>query len=93
VVATATKKVDVAASLDRASRAVPEAASLEFRIYLDEGGGYSWEIVDGGGESLARSASFASQDDSARAARCVYEGVGSARFELDAPKQRETVAA
>jgi uncharacterized protein YegP (UPF0339 family) len=89
--ATATKSVHAAASLDRAS-AVAEAASLEFRIYLDNGGGYSWEIVDVGGESLAHSASFASRDDAERAARRVYDRARSAGFELDVPKERQTVA-
>src|SRR5437764_4584407 len=36
--ATATKKVRAAAPPDRTRPAVPEAASLEFRIYLDNGG-------------------------------------------------------
>ena len=87
--ATATKKVNAAASLDCASPAVPEAASLEFRIYLNNGGRYSREIVDGGGASLARSASFASREDAERSARCVYESVRSARFEPDAPNERQ----
>jgi uncharacterized protein YegP (UPF0339 family) len=84
--ATATRKV-------HAARGVPEAASLEFRTYLDNGGRYNWEIVDDGGESLVHSACFASRDDAVRAARRVYEGACSARFELDVPKQRQTVSA
>jgi uncharacterized protein YegP (UPF0339 family) len=83
--ATATRKV-------HAAHGVPEAASLEFRIYLDNGGRYNWEIVDDGGESLVHSASFTSRDDAERAARRVYEGAPSARFELDVPKERQTVA-
>jgi uncharacterized protein YegP (UPF0339 family) len=90
--ATATKKAPAAASSAHASPAVPESASLEFRVYPDNGGRYSWEIVDVGGESLAHSASFASRDDAERAARLVYEGARSARFELDVPKERQTVA-
>jgi uncharacterized protein YegP (UPF0339 family) len=84
--ATATRKV-------HAAHAVPEAASLEFRIYRDNGGRYNWEIVDVGGESLAHSASFASRDDAEHAARRVYDGARSARFELDVPKERQTAAA
>ena len=42
--ATATKKVRAAAPPDRTRPAVPEAASLEFRIYLDNGGRYSWVL-------------------------------------------------
>jgi uncharacterized protein YegP (UPF0339 family) len=90
--ATASQKPHPAASPDRASPAVPEATSLEFRTYLDNGGRYSWEIVDVGGESLAQSASFVSQDDAERAARIVYEGARSARFEPDVPKGRQTAA-
>jgi len=90
--ATATKKVRAAGSLDRTSPAVHEAASLEFRIYLDNGGRYSWEIVDVGGKSLAHSASFASRDGAERAARLVYEGARSARFEPDVPQGRQTAA-
>jgi hypothetical protein len=91
--ATATEKVRATASLDRNAPAVSEAASLEFRIYLDNGGRYSWEIVDVGGESLGHSASFASRDDAERAARLVYEGARSARFEPDVPKGRQSAAA
>jgi uncharacterized protein YegP (UPF0339 family) len=76
-----------------ATRNVREAASLEFRIYLDNGGRYNWEIVDDGDESLVHSTSFGSRDDAVRAARRVYEGARSARFELDVPKERQTAAA
>jgi hypothetical protein len=86
--ATATKKDHAAGSLDRTPSAAPEAAPLEFRLYLDNGGRHSWEIVDVGGKSLGHSASFASRDDAERAARLVHEGARSARFEPDAPKGR-----
>jgi len=79
--ATATRKV-------HAAHAVPEAASLEFRIYRDNGGRYNWEIVDDGGDSLVHSASFGSRDDAERAARRVNEGARSARFELGVPSER-----
>jgi len=90
--ATAIKKTR-ATLPDRAARVVPGAAALEFRVYRDNGGRYNWEIVDDGGESLVHSSSFASRDDAVRAARHVYEGACSARFELDVPKERQTVAA
>src|SRR5205085_3940119 len=80
VMATATKRVHAAGSLDRTSPAVPEPASLEFRIYLENGGRYSWEIVDVGGNRLGHCASFASQNEAERAALFVYEGARSARF-------------
>ena len=83
--ATATRKV-------HAAHAVPEAASLEFRIYRDNGGRYNWEIVDDGGESLVHSSSFASYDDAQRAARRVHDGAGSARFEPHVPEERQLLA-
>lgn len=73
-------------------RDVSESASLEFVIYQDNGGGYHWKIVGGAGESLAQSGSFASHDDAERAARRVYYGASSARFELHAAQERELVA-
>jgi hypothetical protein len=90
--ATATKNVHAAGSLDRVSPAEPDVASLAFRIYLDNGGRYIWEIVDVGGKSLGHSASFASQDEAERGARLVYEGASSARFETDVPTGRQTAA-
>jgi hypothetical protein len=90
--ATATKKVRVGASLNRTSPAVSEAASLEFRIYLDNGGRYSREVVDVSGKSHGHSASFASRDDAERAARLVYEGARPVRFEPDASKERQAAA-
>ena len=88
----ATKKVRAAAPPDRTRPPVPEAASLEFRIYLDNGGRYSWEIVEVGGESVAHSASFVSRDEAERAARLVYEQARSVRFEPDVPEGHQTVS-
>ena len=90
--ATAIKKTR-ATLPDRAARVVPEAAALEFRVYRDNGGRYNWEIGAVGGESLVHSPSFASRDEAERAARRVYEGSRSTRFELEAPNERQTVAA
>jgi hypothetical protein len=90
--ATATKKTRAATSRDRAAHLVPEAAALEFRVFRDNGGRYNWEIGAVGGESLVHSPSFASQDEAKRAARRVYEGSRSARFELEVPQERQTVA-
>jgi uncharacterized protein YegP (UPF0339 family) len=89
--ATATKKTR-ATLPDRVARVVPEAAALEFRVYRDNGGRYNWEIGAVGGESLVHSPSFDSRDDAERAARRVYEGSRSARFELEAPEERQTAA-
>jgi uncharacterized protein YegP (UPF0339 family) len=70
-----------------------ERASLAFRTYQDNGGNHHWEIVDSGGEILAHSESFASQDDAERAARDVHEGARLASFESQVVKERHTVLA
>ena len=90
--ATATKKVHAARPVTRGADDVSKAASLEFLVYRDNGGDYHWEIVGGRDESLATSGSFASHDDAERAARRVYDGAGSARFELDPAEQRRLAA-
>jgi uncharacterized protein YegP (UPF0339 family) len=90
--ATATKKVHAARPVARGARDVSESASLEFLVHRDNGGDYYWEIVGGNGESLAQSGTFASHEDAERAARCVYDGAGSARFELDVAEERQLVA-
>ena len=88
--ATATKKVRTARPVAR--RAREGSVSLEFLVHQDNGGDYHWEIVGGDGESLAQCGSFASHDDAGRAARRVYDGAGSARFELHVAEERELVA-
>ena len=90
--ATATKKVHAARPVARGARDASESASLEFLVYRDNGGDYHWEIVGDSGESLAQSGSFASHDDAARAARCVYDRAGSARFELHLAEERQLEA-
>lgn len=90
--ATATKKVHAARPVARGARDVSGSGSLEFLVQQNNGGDYYWEIVDDGGESLAQSGSFASHDDAERAARCVHDGAGSARFELHLPEERQLVA-
>ena len=70
-----------------------ESAAMAFVVFEDNGGDYHWTIVAAGGESLAQSGSFASHDDAERAARCVYEGAGSARFEPHVAEERQSVAA
>jgi uncharacterized protein YegP (UPF0339 family) len=89
--ATATKKVHTASTAAAPAARVSEPASLEFLTSRDNGGNYHWEIVNSGGETLAHSDCFASQEDAERAARHVYERVSSARFEQHASKERETV--
>jgi uncharacterized protein YegP (UPF0339 family) len=89
--ATATRKVRAARPVARVPD-VSESASLEFLVNRDNGGDYYWEIVGGSGESLAQSGSFASHGDAKRAARCVSDGAGSARFELDGAEEHQLVA-
>jgi uncharacterized protein YegP (UPF0339 family) len=91
--ATATKKAHSAPSPAHAVRGVSEPASLAFRTYRDNGDNYHWEIVDSGGEILAQSGSFASQDDAERAARHLHEGARSAPFDSQVGKERHTLVA
>ena len=89
--ATATKNVQALASATRAARGEAEASSLEFLTYRDNGGNYRWEVVDSGGESLARSGGFDSADDAERAARYVSQSASSARFERHGGDEHEIV--
>lgn len=88
--ATAKRKGEVTAAAKPVSKSRPEG--LEFRLYRDNGGRYGWEIVDGGGDRLARSADFASRDDAERAAHRVQDGASSAGFARDVPGQSEVLA-
>jgi uncharacterized protein YegP (UPF0339 family) len=91
--ATAIKKAHAATSPADAARTVPEAASLAFRTYQDNGGNYHWEIADASGEILTHSGSFVYQDDAERAARDVHKGARSASFESHVAKERHTMVA
>jgi uncharacterized protein YegP (UPF0339 family) len=64
-----------------AARAVPKPASMTFLVFEDNGGGHYWTIVAASGETLVRSASFASYEDAKQAARVVQGGAASASFE------------
>jgi uncharacterized protein YegP (UPF0339 family) len=61
-------------------KALREPASMKFLVFEDNGGGYHWTIVAASGETLVRSASFASYEDAKQAARIVHAGA-SASFE------------
>lgn len=70
------------------TEALSTPASMKFLIFEDTGGDYHWTIVAGSGETLVRSASFATYEDAEQAARVVHAGAGSASFEhlgVDAP--------
>jgi uncharacterized protein YegP (UPF0339 family) len=54
---------------------------MKFLVFEDNGGGYHWTIVAASGETLVRSASFASYQDAKQAARIVHAGAASASFE------------
>ena len=71
---------------------VSKSASLEFLVHRDNCGDYYREIVGGSGKSLARCPSFASQDDAARGAQCVYESASSPRFDPHAAEVRQLAA-
>jgi uncharacterized protein YegP (UPF0339 family) len=90
--ATATKKVHAARPVGPGARDVSESASLEFLVDQANGGDYRWEIVGERGESLAQSGGFASRADAERAARCVHDGAGSARFEPHVAEERQLEA-
>ena len=79
--ATATKKIRAARPIARGTREPAAPNSLEFVVHQDNSGDYHWEIVAGDGASLAKSIGFADHDDAERAARCVYDGAGEARFQ------------
>jgi uncharacterized protein YegP (UPF0339 family) len=83
--ATATKNGRPARRAARRTSALSGSAALEFLIFEDNGGRYHWKIVDGAGESLVQSASFASYAEAERAARVVRDNAGSARLERRAP--------
>jgi hypothetical protein len=73
--ATATKKHQAARPANGS-----EPAPMTFRISEDNGGDHHWTILGSGGESLARSGSFATHDEAAQAARVVRDGAGVARL-------------
>jgi uncharacterized protein YegP (UPF0339 family) len=75
--ATATQKERAARQVARRAKA---AAVITFAVFEDNGGDYRWKIVDGGGESLAQSGTFASYDDARKAASVVHDGARTARF-------------
>jgi len=90
--ATATRKARAAKPVASGAVRASESASMEFSVFRDNGGEYHWMIAGGSGETLARSGSFASHKDAERAARYVYEGAGSARFDAGVAEDRPLVA-
>ena len=65
----------------RAASAPSQPAPMKFLVSEENGGGYYWTIVADGGETLVRSASFASCEEAKQAARIVHAGASSASFE------------
>ena len=82
--ATATKKAHATGGANRGAVAVSDSVSMEFLIAEDNGGDYRWTLLDGGGNSLARSPSFASYEHTEAAARYALAGAGSARLDRSA---------
>ena len=79
--ATATSQASAAAGATRGTAVASDSASMEFLVVEDNGGNYYWTLMDRGGDSLARSPSFASYEYAEDAARVVLAGTGSARLE------------
>jgi len=69
--ATATKHARTTASR---ARVAPKSMSMEFLIVEDNGGDYHWTLVDRDGNTLARSPSFASYEQTEDAARVALGG-------------------
>jgi uncharacterized protein YegP (UPF0339 family) len=76
-----TRAVDAAREARTAPGAPPEPALMKFRVFEDNGGAYYWTIVSSSGETLTRSASFATYEDAQSAARVVHAGAASASLE------------
>ena len=85
---TATKSGRPGRRIASRASAVSGSAAMEFLIFEDNGGGYHWTIVDGAGERLVQSGSFASYDQAENAARVVRDNAGAARLERRAPDDR-----
>ena len=64
-----------------AARESFDPASMTFLVFEDNGGGYHWTIIAGGGETLVQSASFGSHEEAERAARIVHDGASLGSFE------------
>jgi hypothetical protein len=64
-----------------ASSADLPAAPLKFLIFEDNGGGYYWTIVTGGGKTLVRAGSLGSYEEARRAADIVRRGASGASFD------------
>jgi uncharacterized protein YegP (UPF0339 family) len=79
--AQVTQAVSAMRNARAAASSPPEPASMAFRIYEDNGGGYHWTIVADGGETLVRSASFRSYEQAKQAAGIVHRGASRAAFE------------
>jgi hypothetical protein len=77
--ATATKKARAATSATTGTDVASDSVSMEFLVVEDNGGDYHWTLLDRDGNSLARSPSSTSYEDTEEAARVVLAGAGSAR--------------
>ncbi len=69
--ASATQKERTARQVARRAKAA--SAAVTFLVVEDNGGHYRWMIVDGRGESLAESGTFATYDAAHNAANVVRE--------------------
>ena len=79
--ATATQNGRTPTSGSRRAEGASESAPMEFLIAEDNGGKYHWTLLNGEGESLARSPRLVSYEQAENAARVVLAGAGSARLD------------
>jgi uncharacterized protein YegP (UPF0339 family) len=79
--ATANKKSRASRQLARPPAHMHGPAPMEFLIFEDNGGRYHWEILAGDGSTLGQSGDFDSYDAAEQAARQIYNGAASARFQ------------
>ncbi len=77
----ATRPVAARRKAPASATALSEPASLKFLVFENNGGAYYWTIVAGRGETLVRSASFATYEEAKQAACIAHAGVGSASLE------------
>jgi hypothetical protein len=79
--ATAPKQARTNRRPSRGVLVASDSVPMQFLIFEDNGGDHYWTLEDRDGNSLARSPSFTSYQDTANAARVVFDGAGAAGLE------------
>jgi uncharacterized protein YegP (UPF0339 family) len=88
--ATATKQARTSRRPSRGALVATDSVPMQFLIFEDNGGDHYWTLQDRDGNSLARSPSFASYQDTENAARVVLDGAGAAGLEGASPSSKPT---